>query len=110
MLQYFIKHFAFFSGQARIDGAFCDFTEENRNDYLTELHQQGVRNVEMQAIPFAAITHHAGIKAAIVCVTLMDKLKSDQVCFNYYIILLFQLSPLSHFFLSMYILLNFYYR
>ncbi|KAH1012846.1 hypothetical protein HUJ05_011927 [Dendroctonus ponderosae] len=65
--------------QGRIDGAFCDYTEVDKQNYLEKLVKQGVKNIEMEATPFAALTHHAGIKAAIVCVTLLNRLKGDQV-------------------------------
>lgn len=69
----------FYEGQGRLDGAFCEYTEADKMDYLQQLRNQGVVNIEMEAIPFAALTHHAGIKAAIVCVALLDRLKGDQV-------------------------------
>lgn len=69
----------FYEGQGRLDGAFCDYTENDKMEYLHRLQKAGVRNIEMEAIPFAALTHHAGIKAADVCVTFLDRLKGDQV-------------------------------
>lgn len=33
----------------------------------------------MECTIFSSLTHHAGIKAAIVCVALLDRLKGDQV-------------------------------
>lgn len=63
-----------------MDGAFCDFTENDKMEYLNKLNAFGVVNIEMEATIFAALTHHAGIRAAIVCVTLLDRLKGDQVC------------------------------
>ncbi|XP_044761506.1 uridine phosphorylase 1 isoform X2 [Coccinella septempunctata] len=69
----------FYEGQARLDGAFCDYTEGEKMEYLQKLNDQGVVNIEMESIPFAALTHHANIKAAEVCVTLLDRLKGDQV-------------------------------
>lgn len=68
-----------FKGQGRLDGAFCDFTETDKMNYLTKLHDFGVVNIEMESTIFAALTHHAGIRAAVVCVTLLDRLKGDQV-------------------------------
>ncbi|CAH1972409.1 unnamed protein product [Acanthoscelides obtectus] len=44
---------------------------------LKEKHN--VTNIEMEIIPFAALTHHAGIRAAVVCVALLDRLRGDQV-------------------------------
>jgi len=69
----------FYEGQGRMDGAFCDFSEEERMEYLEKLKSNGVRNIEMESLAFAALTHHAGIKAAVVCVTLLDRLKGDQI-------------------------------
>ncbi|XP_044259337.1 uridine phosphorylase 1-like isoform X1 [Tribolium madens] len=70
----------FYEGQGRTDGAFCDYTESEKMEYLTGLQSNGVKNIEMEVIPFAALTHHAGIRAAVVCVALLDRLKGDQVC------------------------------
>lgn len=69
----------FYEGQGRLDGAFCEYTEQDKMDYLQKLHDFGVVNIEMECTIFAALTHYAGIKAAIVCVTLLDRLKGDQV-------------------------------
>ncbi|XP_020279854.1 uridine phosphorylase 1 isoform X3 [Pseudomyrmex gracilis] len=69
----------FYEGQGRLDGAFCEFTEADKMDYLTKLQKAGVVNIEMESICFAALTHHAGIQSAVVCVTLLDRLKGDQV-------------------------------
>ena len=40
---------------------------------------QGVTNMEMEALVFAGLTHKAGIRSAVVCVTLLDRLQGDQV-------------------------------
>ncbi|KAL6427660.1 hypothetical protein ACFW04_008847 [Cataglyphis niger] len=69
----------FYEGQGRLDGAFCEFTETEKMEYLTKLQKAGVVNIEMESICFAALTHHAGIQSAVVCVTLLDRLKGDQV-------------------------------
>lgn len=69
----------FYEGQGRLDGAFCDYTEQDKMEYLNKLCDFGVVNIEMECTVFAALTHHAGIKAAIVCVALLDRLKGDQV-------------------------------
>lgn len=69
----------FYEGQGRLDGAFCDFSEADKMEYLHKLSDFGVVNIEMEATTFAALTHHAGIRAAIVCVALLDRLKGDQV-------------------------------
>lgn len=69
-----------FTGQGRLDGAFCDFTEADKMEYLEKLRDFGVVNIEMECTIFAALTYHAGIRSAICCVTLLDRLKGDQVC------------------------------
>ncbi|KAF5292691.1 hypothetical protein FQA39_LY13903 [Lamprigera yunnana] len=69
----------FYEEQGRLDGAFCEYTKADKLKYLQHLYDNGVVNIEMEAIPFAAITHHAGIKAAIVCVTYLNRLNGDQV-------------------------------
>lgn len=69
----------FYEGQGRLDGAFCEFTETEKMEYLTKLQKAGVVNIEMESLCFAALTHHAGIQSAVVCVTLLDRLKGDQV-------------------------------
>ena len=66
-------------GQARLDGAFCGYTAEDKYEYLIKLKEAGVSNIEMEATCFAALTHMAGFKAAIVCVTLVNRLDEDQV-------------------------------
>lgn len=65
--------------QGRLDGAFCNFTPTEKMDYLKHLRKNGVVNIEMESVPFAAMTFQAGIKAADVCVTLLDRLEGDQV-------------------------------
>lgn len=48
-------------------------------DYMETVHKSGVINIEMESLSFAALTHHAGIKSSVICVTLLDRLKGDQV-------------------------------
>ncbi|CAG9818428.1 unnamed protein product [Phaedon cochleariae] len=69
----------FYEGQGRLDGAFCDYTETEKMQFLESLSANGVRNIEMEATVFSALTNQAGIKAADICVTLLDRLKGDQV-------------------------------
>lgn len=71
----------FYEGQGRLDGAFCEFTEQDKMDYLHKLRDFGVVNIEMESLIFAALTHHAGIKSAVVCVAIVDRLQGDQVNF-----------------------------
>lgn len=69
----------FYEGQGRLDGAFCEYSETEKLEYLERLHKAGVTNIEMESLSFAALTHHAGIKAGVICVALLDRLKGDQV-------------------------------
>lgn len=69
----------FFSGQGRLDGAFCEYTLQDKLNFLEKIHKAGVYNIEMESVCFAAMCNRAGIKAAVLCVTLLDRLKGDQV-------------------------------
>lgn len=69
----------FYEGQGRLDGAICEYTEEDKMAYLQEVSRKGVSNMEMEALVFAALTHMAGIRSAVCCVTLLNRLKGDQV-------------------------------
>lgn len=69
----------FYEGQARLDGAFCDYKEEDKLSYLQKVHKAGVCNIEMESACFAAMCKRAEIAAGVVCVTLVNRLKGDQV-------------------------------
>ena len=71
--------FMYIIGQARLDGAFCGYTPQDKYEYLLQMKEAGVANIEMEATCFAALTHMAGFRAAIVCVTLVNRLDEDQV-------------------------------
>jgi len=68
----------FYEGQARLDGAICDYSEEDKMAFLQRAYEVGVRNMEMESPVFGAFTHRLGIRAACVCVSLLDRLKGDQ--------------------------------
>jgi uridine phosphorylase len=38
----------FYEGQGRLDGAFCEFTENDKMEYLEKLRDFGVVNIEME--------------------------------------------------------------
>lgn len=65
--------------QARMDGAFCDFTRDEQQAYLRSMHQKGVRNFEMESAGFAAFCNRLGIPAACMCVALLNRFEGDQV-------------------------------
>ncbi|XP_058985604.1 uridine phosphorylase 1 isoform X2 [Musca domestica] len=69
----------FYEGQGRLDGASCDYTEADKMAFLQRAFEKGIRNIEMEATMFSALTRHVGVKAADVCVTLLNRLNGDQV-------------------------------
>ncbi|KAG6443485.1 uridine phosphorylase 1 isoform X1 [Manduca sexta] len=69
----------FYRGQGRLDGPFCDYTEQDKLAYLTKLSEMGVRNIEMEAPALAAMLTEAGVRGGVVCVTFLDRLQGDQV-------------------------------
>ncbi|KIH59046.1 putative uridine phosphorylase [Ancylostoma duodenale] len=69
----------FYEGQMRLDGFFCEYNADDKFAFLRKIHDKGVRNIEMESACFASLTYRAGVKAAIVCVTLLNRMKGDQV-------------------------------
>jgi len=69
----------FYEGQMRLDGLFCEYTQEEKIAFMEELHKRGVKNIEMECTGFASYTHRAGVPAAVVCVTLLNRMVNDQV-------------------------------
>lgn len=69
----------FYNGQARLDGAWCDHTNADKQAFMKEAHSRGVRNIEMESLYLAAFAQRLGIRAACVCVTLINRLEGDQV-------------------------------
>lgn len=70
----------FYEGQGRLDGALkTGYTEADKMLFLNKAHEAGVRNIEMEAPAFAAFCLRAGIPAALVCATLVNRLEGDQV-------------------------------
>lgn len=69
----------FYEGQGRLDGALCCYTEQDKQEYLRAAHEAGVRNIEMESSVFAAMCSACGLPAAVVCVTLLNRLQGDQI-------------------------------
>lgn len=69
----------FYEGQMRLDGFFCDYTEKEKFEFLDKIYELGVRNIEMESTCFASMATRAGVPAAIVCVTLLNRKNGDQV-------------------------------
>lgn len=51
---------------------------ENYREFMA-IFLVGVVNIEMECTTFGAMTYQAGIRGAIVCVALLNRLKGDQV-------------------------------
>ncbi|XP_030376265.1 uridine phosphorylase 1-like [Scaptodrosophila lebanonensis] len=69
----------FYEGQTRTDGAFADYTDNDKINYLQKLKNQGITNIDMESAPFAAFTKQANIRSANVCVANLDRLKGDNI-------------------------------
>jgi uridine phosphorylase len=70
----------FYDAQGRLDGAFrAWYTEEDKMAFLKKAHAAGIRNIEMEAPAFCAFCHRAGIHGAIVCCSIVNRLKGDQI-------------------------------
>ncbi|XP_032413492.1 uridine phosphorylase 1 isoform X2 [Xiphophorus hellerii] len=83
----------FYEGQARLDGAFCSYTEAEKQEYLLKAKEAGVCNIEMESSVFAAMCKLSGLRAAVVCVTLLDRLKGDQLSSSHEVLNNYQLRP-----------------
>ena len=68
----------FYEGQGRLDGAICDYQEDDKLAFLQRAHDAGIRNIEMESLQFGAFAHRLGIRATACCVTLLNRLE-DQV-------------------------------
>lgn len=83
----------FYEGQGRLDGALCGYTEKDKQDYLNAAYIAGVRNIEMESSVFAAMCRVCGLRAAVVCVTLLNRLKGDQISSPHEVLTEYQQRP-----------------
>ncbi|XP_006880881.1 PREDICTED: uridine phosphorylase 2 [Elephantulus edwardii] len=83
----------FYEGQGRLDGALCSFSREKKLDYLKRAYKAGVRNIEMESTVFAAMCRLCGLKAAVVCVTLLNRFESDQINLPHEVLVEYQQRP-----------------
>ncbi|XP_028602109.2 uridine phosphorylase 2 isoform X1 [Podarcis muralis] len=83
----------FYEGQGRLDGALCSFSHEKKLEYLKRAYNAGVRNIEMESTVFAAMCRLCGLKAAVVCVTLLNRLEGDQITAPHEVLLDYQQRP-----------------
>eukprot|EP01135_Chromosphaera_perkinsii_P004011 Nk52_evm24s266 gene=Nk52_evmTU24s266 len=69
----------FYEGQGRLDGALCDYTKEEKMQYLERAKECGVLNIEMESLVFASFCNRSKVRGAVLCVTLLNRLNGDQV-------------------------------
>jgi uridine phosphorylase len=70
----------FFLEQFRLDGAVCLETALTKAAWLEWIHDNGVRNIEMEGAMLAGYLNHWGFsKFAMICCTLLNRLHGDQV-------------------------------
>ena len=70
----------FFLEQFRLDGAICMETHESKMAWLKWIHENGVRNIEMEGAMLAGYLNYWGFsKFAMICTTLLNRLEGDQV-------------------------------
>ncbi|XP_076456250.1 uridine phosphorylase 1-like isoform X2 [Babylonia areolata] len=67
----------FYEGQARLDGALCTTSPAEKEEFLRQLWGLGVRNIEMESAGLLALCHAVGVKAAVACVCLVNRLEAD---------------------------------
>ncbi|KAM9664399.1 LOW QUALITY PROTEIN: uridine phosphorylase 2 [Trichechus inunguis] len=78
----------FYEGQGRLDGALRCFSREKK-DFLKRAYKAG-RNIEMESTGFAAMRGLCGLKAAVVCVTLLDRLECNQINLSHEVLVEYQ--------------------
>lgn len=70
----------FFLEQYRLDGALRLETVESKMAWLRWLHDNGVRNIEMEGAMLAGYLNYWGFSTfAMICTTLLNRLDGDQV-------------------------------
>jgi uridine phosphorylase len=69
----------FYEGQGRLDGAICEYTLQDKMDFLDRASKEGVKNVEMESLQFGAFCNKINVRSIVVCVALLNRLKGDQV-------------------------------
>ena len=73
----------YYEGQARLDGALCQYSDNDKMHYLQTLHKNGVRNFEMEGTVVSGICTRNNIKCAMICVSYLNRLKEDTVSKKY---------------------------
>ncbi|XP_055346789.1 uridine phosphorylase 1-like isoform X2 [Paramacrobiotus metropolitanus] len=63
----------YFEEQARLDGAFCDYSHLEKVKHLQNCQQtHSIRNMDMESLSFAALTHFVNISAASISVVIQN--------------------------------------
>uniref|UniRef100_A0A914UM93 Nucleoside phosphorylase domain-containing protein n=1 Tax=Plectus sambesii TaxID=2011161 RepID=A0A914UM93_9BILA len=84
----------FYEGQGRLDGAFCEYSMEDKFKYIQTLFDAGVRNIEMESVCFASMMTRADVRGAIVCATIVNRFDGDQVAIDKATIKQFETRPM----------------
>ena len=61
--------------------------------HLRRVREAGISNIEMECTAIASLCYHTKVKCAVVCVTLVDRLKGDQVTITPEVYKCWQLRP-----------------
>jgi len=70
----------FYETQGRLDGAFCDFSNDEKLGFIQRAHDKhNIKNIEMEASLFLAMCNRARVPCAVACVALLNRLDGDQV-------------------------------
>ena len=69
----------FYEGQGRLDGAFCDYEEQDKLEFLKKAQEAGVINIEMESLYFGSFTQKLGVRAATICSCILNRLSGDQI-------------------------------
>lgn len=83
----------FYEGQGRLDGALCSFSPEEKLEYLRKAYEAGVRNIEMESTVLAAMCRVCGLKAAVICVALLNRFEGDQITSPHDVLVEYQQRP-----------------
>ena len=59
---YFLFDIRYSKGQGRIDGAFCEFTAEEKMKFLEHCSVNGIKNIEMESLCFTGLLNHAKLR------------------------------------------------
>jgi len=85
----------FYEAQSRLDGAFCSITADDKFSFLNQAYNKhGILNIEMEANLFLSFCKRANIKGAVMCISIVNRLKGDQIETPKELLKLFELRPL----------------